>query len=236
VFASLTNRPARAAVATFVVGAVAIAAVGSYALTRAPPRVALVSPPGIKAISEQGASAIVSTAGDPTVCQSGETLPRGVTGVRLSIWGFVGARVRVAAYGDGRLLTQGTHAADWTSDSVTVPVRPLSRATSNVRLCFTIGPNSEPLSLLGPQASRAPAATISEPGPLGTPGERLLRGRVSIEYLTPGQGSWWSRLSDVVRNVGFGRAFGGAWVALLIAALTLAAGALAVRLTLRELR
>lgn len=62
-----------------------------------------------------------------------------------------------------------------------------------------------------------------------------LGGRVGVEYLAAGRGSWWSRLSSVAAHLGLGRAYSGAWIALLVAALMAAVGVLAVRLTAREL-
>ncbi|HTZ62841.1 MAG TPA: hypothetical protein VMB51_01925 [Solirubrobacteraceae bacterium] len=223
----------RKAIATLVAGGALIAAGVAVALTHAPPRVVLVGAPGIKAVNERGASPLAATVGDATICQAGETLPRSATSVRLSIWGFLGARVHVSAWEGSRLLTQGRHDADWTSDSVTVPVTPLARTAYNVKLCFALAPNSEPLDLLG---TRTPGgfATIVQPGPSG-PEKHLLPGRVGIEYLAAGTGSWWSRLPEVAQHVGLGRAFAGTWITLLIVALMIAAAALAVRLMLREL-
>ncbi len=224
----------RMAIVTFAAGGALVAAATAVALTRVPPRVVLVAPAGIKAVGNDGASIIGVTLHDATICQGPETLPAGITAIRVSVWAFLGAPVQVTAYRNSRVLTRGTHDGNWTSDSVTVPVTPLRQRASGVELCFTFAPNSEPLMLLGPRSPPRLASRIVE-----TIAQRsnrgLLQGRVSIEYLAPGSGSWSSRLSAVVRNTGFGRAFSGSWITLLIAALTLGAGALAVRLTLREL-
>jgi hypothetical protein len=227
-------RNLRIALITFALGGVLLVAGVSVALTRAPPRVLLVEPAGIKAISAEGASIIGLTTRDATVCQAGETLPAATDAVRVSVWAFLGSHVQVTAYRGSRVLTRGARNGAWTSDSVTVPVAPLRRTVSGVQLCFTFAPNSQPLMLLGPRSPPQLASAIVEAGAEG-PERHLLRGHVSVEYLSPGSGSWWSRLSTLVRNAGFGRAFSGSWIALLIAALTLGAGALAVRLTLREL-
>jgi hypothetical protein len=68
-----------------------------------------------------------------------------------------------------------------------------------------------------------------------TPIGQRLPGRIDIEYLGSGQGSWWSRLLPVARHMGLGRAFSGTWIVLLVAAMVAAVGALAGRLVLREL-
>jgi hypothetical protein len=228
------------AVITFVASGALMAAVGALVLTRAPPRIVLVGAPGIKAIGPSETVGIVDvTTGDLTVCQADEVLPRGVSAIRLSILGFYGSRVTLAAYRGSQLLTGGTRDADWTSDSVTVPVTPLGHPTSGVRLCFTLGPNSEPIIMLGSGVSEQQAAVIAKnsaaaANPTASP-SKTLYGRVGVEYLASGRGSWWSRVLSVARHVGLGRAYSGTWITLLLVALMAIVGGLAVRLTLREL-
>jgi hypothetical protein len=62
-----------------------------------------------------------------------------------------------------------------------------------------------------------------------------LAGRMNVEYLSAGPGSWRSRVLTVARHMGLGRVFSGTWIVLLIAAMVAAVGVLAIRLTLREL-
>jgi hypothetical protein len=223
---------------TFAVGLALVVAVGAVALTRAPPRVVGVGAPVGEWIGPDGAI-VGSTSGDPTVCQANEVLPGGVSAVRLGIWAFFGSRVRVMLYHGAQLLTEGRRGADWTSDSVTVPVRPVAHTISDVRLCFVLGPNSEPLTLDGAVTPPREAAVISEKSTraaqLPASDSRPLGGRVTVEYLAAGRGSWWSRALSVARRMGLGRFYSGTWIALLIAALMLAVGVLAVRLTWREL-
>jgi hypothetical protein len=213
---------------TLALGIALLAAVGAIVLTRSPPRVV-----GERAVPTSGL--LDSLSGDISVCQTNEVLPAHVTAVRLSMWAFFGWRMHVVAYSGSQLLTEGSRNAAWTSDSVTVPVKPLSRTTSNVVLCFAIGPNSEPALILGSRAP-APEAAVVLTGI--KPQSRLisrLPGRVGVEYLTSSQGSWWSRVLSVAKHMGLGRAFTGTWIALLVAALMAAVGVLAVRLTLREM-
>ncbi len=111
------------------------------------------------------ASTLARAAIDFAVCQPGEALPAGVSGIRLALWAFYGANVHVRVYKGSQVLTAGSRGADWTSDSVTVPVRPLDHSSSGVTLCFGIGPNSQPISLLGvaaPPSVAAPANTASD--------------------------------------------------------------------------
>lgn len=222
---------------TLAVGIALLAVAVAVVLTRAPPRV-------VRAVAQEyvgrGEHArLALTVADTAICQTGEVLPAGVSGIRLSMRAFFGARVQVVVYSGSKVLAEGRRGADWTGQSVTVPVAPLDRASAGVKLCFAIGPNSEPVAILGDPASGretalalasrsvTPAAATVKGVPLG--------GRVGVEYLAAGRGSWWSRLGSVARHVGLGRAYSGAWIAFLVAVLMAAAGVLAVRLTAREL-
>lgn len=214
------------------VGVVLLAGVAAVTLKQAPLRTVRVGEP---TGAEVGILANVS--GVISVCQPGETLPAGVSDIRLALWAWYGAPVHVRAYSGSRILTEGSRGPDWTSNTVTVPVTPLRRSTSNVKLCFAIGPNSQPLLLRGGSARQlASAAVRSSPTPQAAESEHaLLRGKVGVEYLTAGRGSWWSRVSSVAKHMGLGRAYTGTWIAFLVAVLMAAVGVLAIRLTLREL-
>lgn len=215
---------------TLAAGIALIAAAVVLTLTRSPPPVVGASASPITAL-------LGHVRGDISVCQANEVLPASVSGIRLSMWAFLGWDMHVAAYQGSRVLTEGRRGADWTSDSVTVPVKPLDHATSNVALCFAIGPNSEPALILGTRTPPREAAVVlrsATPRPGGASKGRL-PGRVGVEYLAAGRGSWWSRAQSVARRMGLGRSFSGTWIAVLIAALIAGVGVLAVRLTLREL-
>jgi hypothetical protein len=214
---------------TLALGIALLAAVGALVLTRSPPRVLAGSASSTNGI-------LTALSGDISVCQAGEALPAHVSAVRLSMWAFVGWPMHVAAYSGPRLLTEGRRDADWTSDSVTVPVKPLDHATSNVVLCFSIGPNSEPALILGTRTPERDAAAVLAGIQPSSAFKGRLPGRLGIEYLTSGQGTWWSRAEEVARRMGLGRSFSGTWIALLVAALMAAVGVLALRLTLREIR
>lgn len=226
--------------ATFATGALVLAVVGAAVLAQAPVRVVRVSPAGSRGVSETGASAFDGTTSSATICQAGEVVPAGISAIRVAIWGFFGARLRVTAYHGSQLVTEGARGGNWTSDSVTVPVRSVSDTRSAVKLCVAIGPNSEPLLLLGPREPPQRAAVLLNAGApvsglTSGPGSTL-PGRLTIEYLAPGRRSWWSQILPVARRLGLGRAYSGTWIALLIAALMLAVGALTVRVAIREMR
>jgi hypothetical protein len=194
-------------------------AVVAVTLTRAPPRV-------VRA-SSVGHFELGATISDEETCQANEVLPAGVSAIRVWLLAYYGARVRVTASSGSQVLAAGRRGGEWTGGSVTVPITPRKRTVSHVKLCVTVGPNSEPIFLFGGATPAREAAVAT--------GEGHLRGRVGVEYLTAGQGSWWSRILPVARRMGLGHALSGTWVVLLIAALVGAAGLLAVRLTLREM-
>jgi hypothetical protein len=202
------------------IGVAVLAVICAYTLTRSPPRVVRADPPPT--------SILTGLYGEGEVCQGNEILPAGVSALRLSLAAYFGARIRLTAYAGSRLLLEGRRGPDWTGTSVTVPVKPLSRSTSHVKICFDIAPNSESIFFFGRETPSSEAATVPPSG--------RLSGRIGIEYLAASRGSWWSRLLTVARHMGLGRVFSGTWLVLVIAALMAAVGLLAVRVTLRELR
>jgi len=212
-------RAARDVKVTLGVGIALLIAVVAITLTHAPPRV-------VRANTKErvlGGTII----DDAQVCQTGEVLPAGVSAMRLGVGAYFGARIRLKAYSGSRVITEGAVGSTWTGTSVTVPVTPLGRAASDVKLCMEIGPNSELIFFRGAPARQAESAYYGEGA--------LLGGRVAVEYLASGHGSWWSRILTVARHVGIGHALSGTWVVLLIVALVAGAGILAVALVLREL-
>jgi hypothetical protein len=223
---------------TIALGVVLLAVVGAVTLSDAPPRV--VRSVGRELVGRGENEPIGFTTSHLVVCQTNETLPAGVVGVRLWMRAFYGTPVHLALYQGSQILATGVHSAAWTGQSVTVPVTPLPHEVSNVVLCFAIGPNSEPVTILGAEAParlRAVSArskNLSEPGVGVTEGEPLA-GRIEVEYLAAGNGSWWSRMVAVARRMGLGRAITGTWIALLAAALMAATATLAIRHALREL-
>ena len=170
--------------------------------------------------------------GDPahnpsvSVCQAGEFIPGGTTAIQLSLASDVGPRVRLVAFDGSRALTSGKKAAGWGGLSVVVPVKRVSKARDNARICLTVGPGQGFTRIRG-----QPGA----PGFQATNNGRPLGGAMRFDYLRPGGGSWWSRASSVAHRLGLGRAWGGTWVAFLAIALMLGMVALAAWLTLREL-
>jgi hypothetical protein len=212
--------PARAAKLTFSLGALLLAGLVALTLTGSPPRVLLRAGPAPETV-------LTATTSSAVACQGGEVLPAATSAIRLSVTAFVAAKVRVEVLSGAHVLTEGTRGPEWTGTSVTVPVRPLRQTESNVQVCVFVGPNSQPVYLLGSPTPTAQAAR----GSTGLP----LSGRLHAEYLASGRNSWWGLILTVARHMGLGRVLTGTWVALLIAALVCAVGLLAAWVALREL-
>ncbi len=70
-------------------------------------------------------------------CQSGESLPRGTTAIRLSLGAFTG---RSSSQGNlrSRVVVSGERGSGWAGQTVTVPVTAVSRTISPVKICFSI--------------------------------------------------------------------------------------------------
>jgi hypothetical protein len=165
---------------------------------------------------------------DATVCQDEEALPAGASAVRIALNATIGApvSVRVLTSG-GALITSGDKESGWYGSAVTAPVKPIARAVPDVTVCFTLSELTGEVVPLGEPTSPALAATrdgISLPG------------RVAISYLRPDKRSWWSQAGAVLRHMGLGRAWSGAWIVLPIVALMLAAIAAGSWLIARDLR
>ncbi len=204
---------------TIAVSLVLVATLGIITLAQAPTRVVRTSPHGVEVVT--------AGVGDTAVCQSGEVLPAGVSAIRIWLEADIGPPVRVRVYSRGRLLTEGRRGAGWTASAVTVPVAALSRTASNIKVCFAAKPNSERLQLYGINTPARDAATTTKGHPLA--------GRMTIEYMAPGSGSWFSRAFVLARHMGIGRAVSGTWLALLVATLMAGVLVVAARTAWREL-
>jgi hypothetical protein len=163
------------------------------------------------------------------VCQAGERMPRGTRSIRVSLYAFTGPRVTVKAIGDGRVLASGEIDPGWSGASITIPVHPAPSANAaDVTVCLEAQTIGEPIVAYGGLSpKRVAARTLT--------GEAL-PGRLSIQFVGEGHSTWLTLASAVARHMSLGRAWSGVWVVFLVAALMLTAGALTVRLVLRELQ
>jgi hypothetical protein len=187
------------------------------------------SPPTVTRAAPLADFTKLSGAGGPVrLCQGGEVLPRGSSAVRISLEALIGPPVALTASSGGHVLATGRRGAGWSTGSVTIPVRPLARSYSNVTVCAQLGqPRKQPVNVDGiptPPAQATHASTGQSAG-----------GRMIVEYLRPGDTSWWSLVRSVARRMGLGHAFDGAWVALLAAAMMAALAALMSWVLVREL-
>jgi hypothetical protein len=166
-----------------------------------------------------------SVPGAGRACQSGETLPAGTTAIAVSLETTSGPRVALTASAGGRVIAQGKSPSGWIGKVVTIPVKPLKHSAHDVTICVAFIGGNELMLFLG---VRGPARNhaVSDVG--------ALPGRMSIEYLRPGSSSWWSLALSVARRMGLGRAWAGAWIVLLVAALMAMSIAIASWLTLRQ--
>jgi hypothetical protein len=181
-----------------------------------------------RANSTPAQGSLAETAVSGGACQGGEVLPAGTSAIRLTLESDSGPRVKLTALSGSRVLTSGVAGQGWTSGAVTVPVKPVARTTSNVRICFAMGSSKENVGFMGAPTRRAVAAT-------GSAGETL-PGRLGIEYLRPSGRSWLSIAQTIVRHMGMGRAAAGSGLALLVLVLMGALVVTASWLTLKEIR
>jgi hypothetical protein len=160
--------------------------------------------------------------GGTTNCQVAGTVPRGTSAIRFSFSNNVGPAVTVKVLSGGRVVTQGTRHAGWGVDeTVTVPVKRISHAIPDARVCVAFGPTVEAVEINGSVARAT------------TPSGSAVRFR--MEYLRPGDSSWWSLASTVARRMGLGHAPSGTWIVFLLIALMITVATLVSRLLLREL-
>jgi hypothetical protein len=172
---------------------------------------------------EEGLAAIRSGA---RVCQGQETLPRDTTAIAPWLGASTGPQVTGEVLVGGRVLARGVQGSGWSGRYLTIPVKaigPISEAT----IC---------LSFTATHETVYPRGTASAPASAATWNGRALPGRFTVEYLTKGSRSWWSRASAAIDHMGLGRSPTGTWAAIAALVLTLAVAIAASGLLLRELR
>jgi hypothetical protein len=132
-------------------------------------------------------------------CQDNEVLPRHTTAVRLSLDSVLGPRIKLRLLAGKRLLTSGERGAGWTAADVTIPVKPVTDTARGVALCFAFRAHDESVGLTGERVSGS------------RPTSRAL-GLLKVEYLRPGEQSWWSLASSIVTHMAVGHAWPGTWL------------------------
>jgi hypothetical protein len=160
------------------------------------------------------------TSGNGKFCEANETLPAGASTIRVGLSVNVGPRVTVTVLSGSRVLAEGTQPAGWTGEVVTVPIAPVPSTVSGTNVCIAIGPTLEPVEVIGQKSLRP---TPESPG------------KVKIEYMRPGNRSWWSLALPIARRMGLGRSPSGTWIAFIPLVLMAVAVVLTAWLTLRQL-
>jgi hypothetical protein len=171
---------------------------------------------------------VASTKQRLSACQSGETLPRGTSAIRLHTEAYVGPRVAVQVREGARVIASGDHGSGWTAGVVTVPVKPLATTRANVELCYTVYLNGFETGIFVGEPTTGARAAQTREGPLP--------GRIAIEYMRPSGSPWWSLIGTVARRMALGRAWPGEWSVVMVLLLMIGVGALCSRAILRELR
>jgi hypothetical protein len=186
-------------------------------LQRSPLTVAATN--GVHAVSE------LKVVGQATVlCQPGQALPRDTSAIRLSFGAITGPKLVVTVLSGKRVITGGTTGSGWYGSAVTVSVRPLLRAYSNVTVCTHFGALTGDVGVLGERSGLAS-------------GDRgWVHGLLSVTYLRPGHRSWWSLAGSVIDHIALGRGASGIWIVFAIVALIASAIALASLALTRELK
>jgi hypothetical protein len=213
-FGAKSRETTRVAVA-LALGLAGIVVAVAFVLSGVPVRV-------LNTNSATDGSTAVAIPGGGGLCQGGEALPRGTSALRLALEATVGPEVTVAVRSGGRVIARGTHGSGWTGGDVTVPIAKIARTTPAASVCFVLGTTRELVLMVGRPLRTASGAAA--------PGARM-----GVEYLAPGNRSWWSSALSVARRIGLGHAPSGTWVMLLLAALMAIVVALASCLYVREL-
>jgi hypothetical protein len=159
------------------------------------------------------------------VCQSNERLPASTDALRMSLIAYIGPAVSVTVSHEGRVIARGHHGGGWISGSLTLPLQPSVSSQTGARICLTRDSSALLAGLLG-QATPTSLAAASNGQPLA--------GRMRVEYLTHGHGSWLSMAKHVARRLGLGHNPSGTWIVLPLAALMAIALGLGAWLLMRE--
>lgn len=161
-----------------------------------------------------------------STCQPAGTIPRGTTAIRLDIEGiYYSPGVRVKVSKGSETLAEGSEIAGGPAiPNVTVAVKRFDRAVQGARVCTFVSPTIGAVRFYGtPKRST---------GKLANP---LQQATLHMDYMHPGDKSWWSFASPIAKHMGLGRAPSGGGVALLVVVLVLGLVAITARLTLKEL-
>lgn len=170
------------------------------------------------------AQELESVTGHFNACQANETVPGGTTAIRLSLKAVLGPRIALRVLAGRRLVASGERAAGWTAADVTVPVGRVAQTVSQTKVCIRFLARDESVGLIGQQLTAG--GHRSQAG----------LGLIKVEYLRPGDQTWWALVPTVARRLAFGHAWSGIWVVPFLGAAMAAVLALVAWLALRLAR
>jgi hypothetical protein len=154
------------------------------------------------------------TAGN-TLCQAEERIPSGTAALRFTAVSTSHAAPQLTVtLARGGVVQAKSSDARWDGDdAIVVPfARPL-RAGAFAEVCVRLrAADPRPYGFMGVRTYLGEGASQD-----GQP----LAGRMHLEYLSAGSGSWWSFVPTIARRLGRGHAWSGASVALLAVLLML---------------
>ena len=169
--------------------------------------------------NELPVQAAFATAGPgDKICQNGERIPAGTGAIRVTLAGEgnVSPRLSVALSERGIAFASGsTGAGPDGAGWVRIPLAHPLRGDVAGSVCISVLPGGSPSAqyrLTGVLSGQSGGAQVD-----GAPAP----GRLRLEFLPAGDGSWWSFAPTVARRIGLGHAWSGPTVALLALALTL---------------
>ncbi|HEX3693137.1 MAG TPA: hypothetical protein VHU13_07315 [Solirubrobacteraceae bacterium] len=160
-------------------------------------------------------------------CQAAGLIPSGTTAIRVAAEGiYYSPPLTLQVLSGNRVVREATHPGGGPpAPNVTVGVASFASALRGARICLAVGPT---LGAVRYSGKPSPGAAIAS-NPLG-------QAELHVEYLRPGTRTWASLFSSAARDLGYGKAPSGAWVAYLVIVLMLLLVLGVGRLVLEELR
>jgi hypothetical protein len=160
-------------------------------------------------------------------CQPAGVVPRGTSAIRVAVEGtYYSPPLTLRVLSGSRVIREATHRGGGPpAPNVTVGVASFASALHGGRICIAVGPT---LGVVRYSGEPNPSAIGSK--------SPLAQAELHVEYLRPGSQRWWSMLSSITHDLGFGRAPSGDWVAFLVIFLMLGVVVVVSRLVLDEVR
>jgi hypothetical protein len=145
---------------------------------------------------------VVVIGGGQQACQGLELLPADTGSLRLTIgtYGHPGPPLSVRITGpSGGALTSGSLAGGWHEGIVSIPVRHVSNAAENAKVCLRNGApgTGSPLAIAGATPDPGYSMTVA--------GRPIPLTRIRIDYYRPGRESWAQLLPAIAHRMTLGK-------------------------------